>query len=254
MDISLTAGKRVYFLSDAHLGSPDAEQSRVREKKLVDWLQSIRGDAAAIFLLGDIFDFWFEYSQVVPKGFVRLLGKLGELSDQGIPIHYFTGNHDMWMYGYFEEEIGMTVHHDPVNLKVGDISFFIGHGDGLGPGDIGYKITKRIFKSRFARWIYARFHPNFGIGLASWLSKASRNHNGHKDNQFLGEDKEYLIAFAKDYESENEVDYFVFGHRHMPMEIDLPGGSRYVNLGDWIQHFSYADFDGNILQLKRFEL
>lgn len=252
MEIYIPEGRKAYFISDAHLGAPNHASSLDRERKLVNWIHSIENDCDVLFILGDLFDFWFEYSKVVPKGFVRILGRLAQLSDRGVPVYYFTGNHDMWMKGYFEEEIGITVLHDPLDIVINGKSFLIGHGDGLGPGDHAYKLTKKIFKSKVAQWFFARLHPNFGVSFAKWLSSSSRKHNGHHDANFLGEDREFLVQFAKKHIQSNKVDFFVFGHRHFPIELDLNNHSRFVNLGDWLQHYTYAEFDGESLILKKY--
>ena len=251
-EISLPEGKKIYFASDNHLGAPNRELSLPREKIFVDWLNRAKEDAAAIFLLGDLFDFWFEYKSVVPKGFIRVLGKLAEISDSGIPIYYFVGNHDLWMNGYFEEELGIPVYHKPQQFKIGDASFFIGHGDGLGPGDKGYKRMKKLFTNRFAQWCFRWLHPDWGVRIAQYFSVKNKLISGEEDIEFLGEDKEWLVQYAKRKLEQQHFDYFIFGHRHLPLEIKLNDKSTYVNLGDWISYYTYADFDGDILALKEF--
>lgn len=241
--------KNTYFISDLHLGAPNAAASLVREKAFVNWLNHIESDVEELFIVGDLFDFWFEYKKAVPRGFVRALGKLAELSDKGIPIHFFTGNHDMWVFDYLPSEIGCTVYHKPIVHQLGTKKFYIGHGDGLGPGDYGYKFIKRIFRNPISQWLFARLHPNFGIGLADFSSKSSRKKTGDADAKFLGEDKEWLVVYSKEVLKEQSIDYFIFGHRHLPLEISLNENSTYINLGDWIQYFTYAVFDGNALQL-----
>lgn len=250
-NISLLPGKQVYFASDFHLGVPNKEQSLTREKKLVQWLTDIEKDAQDIFLVGDIFDFWFEYKTVVPRGYTRLMGKLASLVDQGINIHYFTGNHDMWTFGYFEEELGVKLYRNPIELSINGKQFFIGHGDGLGPGDKGYKFIKKVFASPLSQWLFARLHPNFGIGLANFWSGKSRAANGPIDEVFLGEDKEWLIIYCKEVLQKKHYDYFIFGHRHLLLDINLNNNSRYINLGDWFKKPHYAVFDGVNLQLKQ---
>lgn len=250
--MQLKEGKKVYFASDNHLGLPSRAKSLEREKKFVAWLDKIKPNAAMIILVGDLFDFWFEYKKVVPKGFTRTLGKLAEISDSGIPIYYFVGNHDQWMDGYFEEELNIEVFHHPKELKINDKSFFIGHGDGLGPGDKGYKRMKKVFTNRFTRWLFRWLHPDIGVGLAQYFSVKNKMISGDEDVKFLGEDKEWLILYSKERLAEKYRDYFIFGHRHLPLEIDLDKGSKYINLGDWITYFTYAEFDGTELQLKKF--
>ena len=250
--ISVPSGKKVYFASDNHLGAPTQEASRPREKKFVAWLDEVKQDAAAIFLLGDLFDFWFEYKSVVPKGFTRTLGKLAEISDSGIPIYYFVGNHDLWMNGYFEEELGIPVFHEPQEFKLNDTSFFIGHGDGLGPGDKGYKRMKKVFTNPFFKWLFNWFHPDFGMKIAQYMSVKNKLISGDDDATFLGEENEWLVQFSKDKLKEAHRDHFVFGHRHLPLEIDLGNNAKYTNLGDWITYYTYGVFDGEQLELKKY--
>ncbi|MCH8533733.1 MAG: UDP-2,3-diacylglucosamine diphosphatase [Flavobacteriaceae bacterium] len=251
--MKLPANKKVYFSSDNHLGAPTYKESRVRERIFVDWLDQIKEDAGAIFLLGDLFDFWFEYKEVVPKGFVRTLGKLAELSDSGIPIHFFVGNHDLWMNDYFEKELQIPVYHQPKVFEINNQLFFIGHGDGLGPGDLGYKRMKKVFTNPFSKWLYRWLHPDLGVKLARHLSVKNKLISGDEDAQFLGEDKEWLVQYAHHKLKEKHYDYFVFGHRHLPMEIQLNENAKYVNLGDWIKYYTYAEFDGVNLNLKKFK-
>ncbi|WP_343488297.1 UDP-2,3-diacylglucosamine diphosphatase [Allomuricauda sp. d1] len=251
--IQLPKGKKVYFASDNHLGAPDHTSSRPREKKFVAWLDAVKVDAAAIFLMGDLFDFWFEYKRVVPKGFTRTLGKLAELTDSGTPIYYFVGNHDLWMNGYFEEELNIPVYHNPQELTVNDTKFLIGHGDGLGPGDKGFKRMKKVFKNPVAQWFFRWLHPDLGVRLAQHLSINNKIISGDADAKFLGEDKEWLVQYCKRKLESKHYDYFVFGHRHLPLEIDLNDTSTYINLGDWIKYFTYAVFDGERLTLKEFK-
>lgn len=242
-------GKRIYFISDFHLGAPNAAMSRQREKKVVAFLKEIEPTLDSLFILGDIFDFWFEYNKVIPKGYTRLLGCLAALSDKGIPIHVFTGNHDLWMRGYFEEELGIKVYHQPKVFRWNQHTFFIGHGDGLGPGDHGYKRLKKIFRNPICQWLFAKLHPDWGIGLANYFSRTSREATGSSEQHFLGADKEWLIQYCFRKLQQQPIDYFLFGHRHFPIDFTLNEKSRYVNVGDWIQHFSYAVYDGDTLQL-----
>ncbi|WP_299115126.1 UDP-2,3-diacylglucosamine diphosphatase [uncultured Winogradskyella sp.] len=245
-------GKKIYFASDNHLGAPTMEASRPREKKFVAWLDEIKHDAAAIFLLGDLFDFWFEYKTVVPRGFTRTLGKLAEISDSGIPIHYFVGNHDLWMNGYFEEELGIPVYHKPQEFKLGHKGFFIGHGDGLGPGDKGYKRMKKVFTNSFFKWLFKWSHPDIGMRIAQYFSVKNKLISGDDDAKFLGEDNEWLVVYSKRKLEEKYRDYFIFGHRHLPLEIQLDETSKYINLGDWIQYYTYGVFDGKDFELKEY--
>jgi len=250
--ITIPAGKKIYFASDNHLGAPSREQSMPREKKFVAWLDEIKNDAAAIFLLGDLFDFWMEYKTVVPKGFTRTLGKLAEITDSGIPVYYFVGNHDLWMNGYFEEELNIPVFHKPQQFELNSTSFFIGHGDGLGPGDKGYKRMKKVFTNPLAKWFYRWLHPDWGVKLAQYFSVKNKILSGDEDIKFLGEENEWLVQYAKRKLETRHYDYFVFGHRHLPLEIVLENNSKYFNLGDWITYYTYAVFDGTELSLKKY--
>ncbi len=250
--IEIPKGKKVYFASDNHLGAPTMDASRPREKKFVAWLDEVKHDAAAIFLLGDLFDFWFEYKTVVPKGFTRTLGKLAEISDSGIPIYYFVGNHDLWMSGYFDEELGIPVFHKPQEFTINGSSFFIGHGDGLGPADKGYKRMKKVFISPFFQWLFRWLHPDIGVKIAQYLSVKNKLISGDEDAKFLGEENEWLAAYCKRKLKEKHRDFFVFGHRHLPLEIDLNEKSKYINLGDWISYFTYGVFDGDTIELKEY--
>ncbi len=251
--IDVSEGKKIYFASDNHLGAPTSQQSLPREKKFVRWLDSIQQDAAAIFLLGDLFDFWFEYKTVIPKGFTRTLGKLAEIADAGIPIYYFVGNHDLWMDGYFEEELGIPVYHTPQEFIAGTTTFFVGHGDGLGPGDKGYKRMKKVFTNPVAKWFFRWLHPDVGVRLAQYLSVKNKLISGDDDVTFLGEDNEWLVQYCKRKLADKHRDYFVFGHRHLPMQIQLQPDAQYINLGDWIVHDTYAVFDGQALELVTYD-
>ena len=245
-------GKKIYFASDFHLGIPDYASSLEREKKIVRWLDTIKHDAEEIYLLGDVFDFWFEYKTVVPRGFVRLLGKIAELTDAGIPVHWFTGNHDMWIFNYVPKELNVIMLRAPVQKEYNGKKFFIAHGDGLGPGDYGYKFIKKVFASRVCQWLFARFHPNFGIWFANYWSGKSRIATGRTEEKYMGDEKEFLTVYSKEILSKEYFDYLIFGHRHLPLDIKI-NQSRYINLGDWVRYFTYAVFDGNELQLLKFE-
>ncbi len=252
--MQLKTGKKIYFLSDFHLGAPDYESSLKREKRVVKFLDEIKNDAEVIFILGDLFDFWYEYKKVVPKGFVRILGNLAELTDRGIIIYFFVGHHDMWMNGYFEKELNIDVFHDPKEFEFNGKKFLIGHGDGLGPGDHRYKMMKKVFRSKFSQSLFGMLHPSTGIGIADYFSRKSRAAAGTEDEKFLGEEKEWLILFAKETLQKKHIDYFIFGHRHLPIEYKLNDESVYINLGDWIKYNSYAVFDNGIVSLKYYEL
>ena len=249
----MTSRNKIYFASDFHLGIPDKEKSLKREKDIVRWLDSIKEDARELYLVGDIFDFWFEYKHVVPKGYVRLLGKLLELKDSGVEIHYFTGNHDLWMFGYLEEELGIPVYHKPITKTIGDKKFFIGHGDGLGPEDKGYKMLKRVFRNPLCQKLFSWLHPDIGIFIANKWSRYSRYTEDQQPEEFLGEDEEWLIQYCRRKLKEADYDYFIFGHRHLPIDYKLNENSRYINLGDWLYFYTYAVFDGGNLELTSFK-
>lgn len=248
--MNLPPNKKIYFLSDFHLGAPDAAASLQREKKIVQFLDSIKSSAAEIFIVGDIFDFWFEYKQVVPKGYVRLFGKLAEISDAGIPIHFFVGNHDMWVKNYFQQELNMKVYMQPERFEFNGKKFYVGHGDGLGPGDHGYKFLKKIFRNPLCQWAFGMFPPAVGLGLANYFSRKSREAVKDLDEHFLGEENEWLIIYSKEMLQKEAYDYFIFGHRHLALDFKLNDKSRYINLGEWVKTFSYAEFDGNDVALK----
>lgn len=248
--MQIPPGKKVYFLSDFHLGAPDHTKSLARERRIVHFLEQIRKDAAVIFIVGDLFDFWYEYRTVVPKGFVRILGKMAEITDSGIPIHFFIGNHDMWMKGYFEQELNIPVYHEPKEFEFNGKRFLIGHGDGLGPGDHGYKFMKKIFRNPVCQFLFGVLPPIVGVGIAGWLSRRSRAATGGDDAIFLNENKEWLIIYCREMQKQTSFDYYIFGHRHLPIDFLLDeSGSRYINLGDWIRYYTYAVFDGEQLQL-----
>jgi len=244
--------KNIYFASDFHLGAPNLVESLKREKQIVAWLSFIEPDAKEIFLVGDIFDFWFEYKRAIPKGFVRLQGKIAELTDKGIPVHVFTGNHDMWIFDYLPKELGVSLYREPISRTFGGKKFFIGHGDGLGPGDRGYKILKKVFASKFCQWCFARLHPNFGIWLADRSSKTSRAATAKDDEKFLGLENEWLAIYAKETLKKEHFDYFIFGHRHLPLELKVGEESTYYNLGEWINYNSYLVFNGEHCEMKTF--
>lgn len=247
--INLSSGKKVYFSSDQHLGAPDDISSAKREKKFVAWLNKIKPDCQVLFLLGDLFDFWFEYKEVVPRGFVRTLGKLAEFQDDGIQIYFFIGNHDLWMRDYLEKEVGAIMFDRPQVFHINGKSFFIGHGDGLGPGDKGYKRMKKVFTNPIAKKLFYLLHPDFAVWLGKTVSRKNKYISGDQDSNYLGDDKEWLVLYAKRKLAQDHYDYFVFGHRHLPIDVALNDTSRYVNLGDWVDYFTYASFDGESLKL-----
>ncbi len=248
------SGKHIYFLSDLHLGVPDHQSSLVRELKLVHWLDSIKNQAAEIFLMGDIFDFWFEYKTVVPKGFVRLLGKLAEITDSGIPVHVFRGNHDIWAFDYLEKEVGVKLYRKPISRTFSGKKFYLAHGDGLGPGDTGYKMLKKVFENRFNQWLFKWLHPDVGTRLGLYFSHKSRIANVAREqkNDFkIVPEKEMLYHYCQSIlANDSSYDYFIFGHRHIPLDFSLNEKARLIILGDWVTNFTYAVFDGNRLELK----
>lgn len=246
-------GKKLYFASDFHLGAPNASESKIREKRIIRWLDSIADDAAAIFLVGDIFDFWFEYGQVIPKGFIPFISKISQLRDRGIPILFFTGNHDLWMKDYFMKELGIPVYHHPIEITVSGKKILVGHGDGLGPGDQFYKLLKKVFTNPFAKWLFRWIHPDLGIKLAKSWSGHSRISNLEKnENHFLGED-EWLWQYCKEVELRFHHDYYIFGHRHLPLQLEVASNSTYFNLGEWVTQNTYLEFDGTNPILMTFE-
>ncbi|WP_183575215.1 UDP-2,3-diacylglucosamine diphosphatase [Mucilaginibacter sp. X5P1] len=242
---------KLYFASDIHLGAGSYASSRQREDRFVRWLDSIKADAAEVFLMGDVFDFWFEYKTVVPKGYIRLLGKLAELTDSGIKLWMFKGNHDMWMFDYFVKELGATIITNELVIERGGKKFFLHHGDGLGPGDRKYKVLKKFFRSKLCQWLFARLHPNLGIGIANRWSQNSRIVNDKKEDRKIYE-QEWLVTYSREVLQTTYYDYLIFGHRHLPLDIQLTDKTRYINLGEWINYNSYAEFDGEELSLKYF--
>lgn len=245
-------GKKIYFLSDFHLGAPDTASSLKREKLIVQFLDSIKTEAHSIFIVGDMFDFWYEYRKVVPKGAIRLLGKIAELADSGIAIYFFVGNHDMWMNSYFQQELNVPVYFEPKVFQINNKKFFIGHGDGLGPGDQGYKALKKVFRNPVCHWLFGILPPFIGVGVANYFSHKSRLATSTSEETFLGEDKEWLLIYSKEVLKKEHFDFFVFGHRHLPIDYRLSNNSRYINLGEWMNFCTYAVFDGETLEVKSF--
>lgn len=246
---------KVYFASDLHLGAPAKVSSEEREKLFVEWIKKASEDATEIHLLGDLFDYWFEYKQVVPKGGVRLLGAIAEASDKGIDIHWHAGNHDMWSFGYLEEELGITFHREPGIFTWDGLKCYVGHGDGLGPGDQNYKFIKRLYSSKTCQWLLKLLHPDFAVKFASRLSSKSRAKGGRNGGDFKSAENEYLYHYCKDQlQSGLDVDCFIFGHRHIPLDLEVKSGNkaaRYINIGDWLYNFSYAVIENGQLQLHK---
>ncbi len=244
--------KNIYFASDMHLGMHPPEDSRKREKIIVSWMDDIKSDAKELWLLGDIFDYWFDYRKVIPRGFTRFLGKLAELSDSGIRIHMFPGNHDVWLFDYFPEEFGIEIHQNPVILEIGNKTFYLHHGDGLTPKDKLYLLIKAMFRSKFLQWCYARIHPNGSAAFAQWWSKKSR-YGKEMTFPYKGDDKEEQILYSiKQKQKYPEINLFIYGHRHIPYDVKIQEESRVICLGDWIDNFSYGVFDGEEFQLKKY--
>ena len=246
-------GKKIYFASDFHLGAPDRETSKAREAKIIRWLESVRKDAAAVFLVGDIFDFWFEYREVIPKGFIPFISKISQLREEGIPILFFTGNHDLWKKDYFTQELGIPVYSHPIELMVDGKKILVGHGDGLGPGDQTYKLLKKVFTNPVAQWLFRWLHPDLGIRLAKAWSGHSRITNIEKnENHFLGDD-EWLWQYCKELEAKVHHDLYIFGHRHLPLELEVSDNSTYFNLGEWVSQYTYLELSESETRLKHFE-
>jgi UDP-2,3-diacylglucosamine hydrolase len=245
-------GKKIFFASDFHLGVPDHVSTVEREKRLTQWLGHIRHEAHSIYLLGDIFDFWFEYKHAIPKGFIRLQGKLAELRDAGLPVFFFTGNHDMWMFDYFPKELDIPVYRDPIRIQCHGQRLLVGHGDGLGPGDNSYKLLKKIFNNKACQWLFARIHPNLGITLAQHWSRRSRISNMTREEKFSGEENERLFLYCQELERQQHHDFYIFGHRHLPLDLAIDDRSRYINVGEWVHFNTYAVYDGKAVELKSF--
>ncbi|MGF1583697.1 MAG: UDP-2,3-diacylglucosamine diphosphatase [Bacteroidales bacterium] len=244
--------KKIYFATDAHFGLSGPEKSLPRERLFVKWLDFIRKDAREIWLLGDIFDFWFEYRRVVPRGYTRILGKIAEITDSGIPVHFFTGNHDIWVFDYLPKETGMIIHKEPVTVTFSGKKFFLAHGDGLDGKDHGFKILKWAFTNPAFQWMFARLHPNFAMWFGHRWSHNSR-YSKELITPYRGPEGEEHMIFANKMLEKEHFDYFVFGHRHLPFNMPLNNGtSRCINLGDWLWHFSYGVFDGQTMEVRNF--
>jgi len=242
--------KNIYFISDVHLGLPNHQESLKREIMLVSWLDEILPHTKALYLLGDIFDFWYEYKYVVPKGYVRFLSKIAEFTDQNIPVYFFTGNHDIWAFDYFEKEIGMTIIREAQTIDIAGKKFHLAHGDGLGPSDIGFKLLKWLFTNKTAQFFFSRIHPNFSMWLGNSWSRKHRYELEMDDMDYQGENEEWLILYAREKLKSEKIDYFLFGHRHIVVNIKI-GNAQFLNLGDWISNFTFAVFDGDKLSLQR---
>lgn len=245
--------KKIYFASDFHLGLDLELTSAAREAKIVRWLKAISVDAEIVYLIGDIFDYWFEYKLVIPKGCIKLISQLSHMRDLGIEIVFFRGNHDMWLFDYFTEELGIKIYTDPQRMTHQGKQIVMAHGDGLGPGDHAYKLVKKIFSNKLCQWLFARIHPNTGIAIMKYISGSSNREYG-ANNEVKNTENEWLISYCEEHSQRDEIDYFIFGHRHLAIDHLLSNGkTRYINTGDWIEYFSYAVLDQGILQLKYFK-
>lgn len=244
--------KKIYFLSDLHLGAKTISDPMAHERRIVRWLDSIKEDAGSIYLMGDILDFWYEFKNVVPRGFTRFFGKIAELSDSGIDIHWFTGNHDIWIFDYLPTELGVTFHYQPEVCQIGGKTFFLAHGDGLGETPLSFRFVRGIFNSRFCQFLFASVHPRWTVAFAHRWSSHSRK-KGLEEKVYIGEEKEYLVNFAKSYLEKKHIDFFIFGHQHVMLDLMLRRDSRVLILGDWIRYFSFAVFDGTDIWLEQYE-
>ena len=245
-------GKKIYFLSDFHLGIPNHQASLERERIIVKFLNEIKDQAYAVFIVGDLFDFWYEYKKVVPKGYVRVLGKLAEMADAGIAVYFFVGNHDMWMKNYFETELNIPVYYEPKAFSFNGKKFLVGHGDGLGPGDHGYKALKKVFRNPVCQWLFGLLPSSLSMGVADYWSRRRRLATNPVEETFKGEENEWLLTYSKEILQKEHYDFFVFGHRHLPIDYSLNGSSRYINLGDWLSFYTYAVFDGQDVEVKSY--
>lgn len=247
---------KIYFAADAHLGSLAFKSHLYNEKKLVRWMDSIKADCEALYLLGDMIDFWFEHKLVIPKGYARFFGKIAEFTDAGIPVYWFTGNHDIWLFNYVQKELGVIVYDRPLEITLHGKKFYMAHGDGLGDPSLQFRMLRKIFHNRFCQILFAAIHPRQSIGFGLEWAKRSRLKREREPEVYLGEDKEYLIQFAKKNTAElkeRAADFYIFGHRHILIDLAISSKSRVIILGDWIHQFSYGEFDGNNFQLKIFE-
>lgn len=247
--------KSIFFTSDHHFGVPSRAESLERERLFVQWLENIAPRLEALYIMGDLFDFWFEYKRVIPKGYALLMGALARITEAGIPVHYYRGNHDIWAFNYFEQELGFVMHRQPEIVYLKGKKFFLAHGDGLGPGDRGYKFLKKVFENPVNQFLFRQIHPDLGIRLALFWSGQSRYANVEREKKEKAEGKyensewllkEALPVYARSILNENpDIDYFVFGHWHLPVELRLSPTCTYYNVGDWLWHFSWLEFNGN---------
>jgi UDP-2,3-diacylglucosamine hydrolase len=248
----LTGKGKIYFVSDVHLGAPALTNNHQRELKFARWLDEINDDVSELYLMGDIFDFWWEYKKVVPRGFTRILGRIANLTDRGIPVYFFPGNHDLWVFDYLPSELGVIVHRNEIVREIGGKKFFLAHGDGLDADDIGYLRLKKIFTNRNLQWWFSRLHPNFAFHIAHKWSKSSRMAKLGNEEEF-NVNNDGIYKFAENYLKQESIDYFIFGHRHKMINYQINESSRFVLLGDWISNFSYGVFDGEKFELKKYK-
>lgn len=244
--------RKKYFISDVHLGAPALSNNRERELLFAKWLDEIKTDAAELYLVGDIFDFWYEYKKVVPRGFTRILGRIADLADAGVEIHFFTGNHDLWAFNYLNEELGVTIHTKEMIKEIDGKRFFLAHGDGLDAEDKGYIFLKKIFTNKTLQWWFSRLHPNFAFHIAHRWSKSSRLAKINIKENFEV-NNEGMYKFASDFLKNEQIDFFIFGHRHKKINAKIGKNSRFVLLGDWIKNFSYGVFDGEKFELLSYK-
>ena len=245
--------KNVYFLSDAHLGSLAIKHGRTQERRLVNFLDQIKEKAAAVYLLGDMFDFWYEFKTVVPKGYTRFLGKLSELSDLGVEIHFFTGNHDIWCDDYLTKECGVIVHKKPLTTEIYGKEFYLAHGDGLGDPDKMFQFLRSLFHNKFLQTLFSAIHPRWSVAFGlKWAEHSRLKREEGKEPDYMGEDKEYLVLYTKEYlKNHPDINFFIYGHRHIELDLQLTKEARILILGDWINLFTYAVFDGEHLFMDR---
>lgn len=250
IEIQLENNKKAFFASDFHLGAPDIIQSKDREKKLVEWMRTIRQDTGALFLVGDLFDFWFEYKHVIPKGFTRFLAELGKFVDEGIPVYIFTGNHDIWMFDYLQNEIGAHIIYQPTVFIINGTKYYVGHGDGLGPGDKKFKFLKKVFTFPIFQKMFSWIHPDIGISIAQAWSNRSRTDPATE--KFEGEENERLWVYTREIHPKVDASFYIFGHRHLPLDMKIGENARYINLGDWLYNYTYLEMNGMQVELKKF--
>ena len=248
----MTGKGKIYFVSDVHLGAPALTNNHQRELRFAQWMDEINEDVGELYLMGDIFDFWWEYKKVVPRGFTRILGRIANLTDRGIPVHFFPGNHDLWVFDYLPSELGVIVHRKEIVREIGGKKFFLAHGDGLDADDVGYIRLKKIFTNRNLQWWFSRLHPNFALHIAHKWSKSSRITKLNREEEF-NVNNDGMYKFAQSFLKQESIDYFIFGHRHQMVNSQINENSRFILLGDWIKNFSYGVFDGENFELKKYK-